>query len=326
MSRPKLLFVGHGYHLKTGSSAFFVDLLRRHFEVVTVWDGSWDGSTGPLDAPQLNGHGADLVVFFQVLPRRRVLQKLDCRRLFWVPMRDGVSLKPGPWRRLRPSGLRLVSFCAEMHRYAVGHGLASLPVEYWPPLPPAPAIADDAPLHILFWMRRGNLGWPTLKALLGETRPARIVIRASADPGETLQLPDEADCREYRIERVDRWLEKADYEALLQGCNVYVAPRLQEGIGLSFLEAMALGQAVIAPDRATMNEYLRHGGNGWLFDPERPRPLDFSQVPALRRAARADAERGRAQWLAAEPALAAWLADPAPQRPSWWWRLARWLP
>lgn len=325
MSLPKLLFVGHSFHQQTGSSRFFIDLLQQHFAVTTVWDDSWKPDGTPLSAERLNEHGADLILFWQALPKRAVLRRLRCRRLFWAPMRDGISLTPGPWRRLRPSGLRLISFCREAHDYCTAAGLESHAVQYWPaPLAAPPVIADE-PLRLFFWMRRGTPGWPTLKALLGTTRPERIVLRTVADPGETLSLPTDAERAEYRIEQVPDWLEKADYLRLLGGCNAFMAPRLLEGIGLSFLDAMALGQAVIAPDRATMNEYLRHGENGWLYDPEAPQPLDFSKLRALREQALRDVSAGHARWLAGLPALISVLDDGRPNAAAWSWRLARLL-
>ena len=53
---------------------------------------------------------------------------------------------------------------------------------------------------------------------------------------------------------------------LLTHQKVFIAPRLAEGIGMSFLEAMAMGCAVIAQDDATMNEYIVHGKTGILVD------------------------------------------------------------
>jgi len=325
MSLPKLLYVGHSYHRQTGSTRFLLDLLAQHFAVNVIWDDSWQAAGTPLTAERLNDQAPDLILFFQSLPKRAVLRRLRCRRLFWAPMRDGISLAPGPWRRLKPSGLRLISFCREAHDYCTGAGFESLAVQYWPaPVEAAPAIVDE-PLRLFFWMRRGTPGWPTLKALLGEARPERIVLRTVADPGETLALPSAAERAEYRIEQVPDWLEKADYLRLLGGCNAFMAPRLLEGIGLSVLDAMTLGQAVIAPDRATMNEYLRDGENGWLYDPDAPRALDFSKLRAVREQARRDIAAGHARWLASLPGLISYLDDGRPNAASWSWRLARLL-
>jgi glycosyltransferase involved in cell wall biosynthesis len=57
---------------------------------------------------------------------------------------------------------------------------------------------------------------------------------------------------------------------------LYVAPRFHEGIGLSFLEAMAMGRCVIAVNNPTMNEYIIDGENGFLYDISSPAPIALS--------------------------------------------------
>jgi glycosyltransferase involved in cell wall biosynthesis len=59
-----------------------------------------------------------------------------------------------------------------------------------------------------------------------------------------------------------------EYLLATSAANVFLAPRAAEGIGLTFLEAMARGGAVIAYDAPTMNEYIRNGDNGILLKPE----------------------------------------------------------
>ena len=54
--------------------------------------------------------------------------------------------------------------------------------------------------------------------------------------------------------------------SILEKYALYIAPRIYEGIGMSFLKAMALGRCVIAVDNPTMNEYIQHGNTGLLFD------------------------------------------------------------
>jgi glycosyltransferase involved in cell wall biosynthesis len=82
------------------------------------------------------------------------------------------------------------------------------------------------------------------------------------------------------------------------GFNVFVAPRRFEGIGLSFLEAMARGQVVIAENNATMNEYIVHDVNGLLYEPDRPGLWRSALTPER---ARAIGERARLSCLAGRP-------------------------
>ena len=43
---------------------------------------------------------------------------------------------------------------------------------------------------------------------------------------------------------------------LVKYSDVFISPRKQEGIGMSFLEAMSLGKYIIAINDSTMNEYI----------------------------------------------------------------------
>ncbi len=84
---------------------------------------------------------------------------------------------------------------------------------------------------------------------------------------------------------------------MLSKSNVYFAPGLYEGIGLSFLEAMAMGMCVVAPNTATMNEYIIHGVNGLLYNPQDPFPLDFSHADRFGARARKSVENGYKRWV-----------------------------
>lgn len=64
----------------------------------------------------------------------------------------------------------------------------------------------------------------------------------------------------------------------IQKSALYFAPRKYEGIGMSFLEAMASGRCVIAPDYPTMNEYIKNGETGYLYNFKRPQKIKFDDI------------------------------------------------
>ncbi len=102
---------------------------------------------------------------------------------------------------------------------------------------------------------------------------------------------------------------------IVSACNVYIAPRLFEGIGFSFLEAMSMGKAVIAADHPTMNEYIIHGVNGYLFSEHAPAPLDLSHVSAVCKNAFYGVLAGRRQWLSGKKGIPDWIEIPLPRMP-----------
>jgi len=79
------------------------------------------------------------------------------------------------------------------------------------------------------------------------------------------------------------WLaDKEELTMLMRACSLYIAPRESEGIGMSFLDAMANGLAVAGANNPTMNEYITDGVNGYLFDLMHPRELDLCNLQQVR--------------------------------------------
>ncbi len=61
--------------------------------------------------------------------------------------------------------------------------------------------------------------------------------------------------------------------SLLRDCFVYAQPSRYESQGVALLEAMAAGRVVVTSDLPAIREYIRHGENGFLVEPENPRAL-----------------------------------------------------
>ncbi len=118
----------------------------------------------------------------------------------------------------------------------------------------------------------------------------------AGDPSLYAAVDPEAEAAERDI-TVSTWFtDAADYKKAMAATDIYVAPRDFEGIGMSFLEAMAMGKCVIAPDNPTMNEYIVHGVNGLLYDVDNPRPLDLSRAAEIGASARQSVVNGYRDW------------------------------
>src|SRR5262249_43075353 len=60
---------------------------------------------------------------------------------------------------------------------------------------------------------------------------------------------------------------RRDIPNLLRSCDLFVFPSLYEGLGISLIEAMAMGCACIATRTGPIPEVVRHGIDGWLVPP-----------------------------------------------------------
>lgn len=317
MAKPRLTYVGHSYHEKTGSTLFLQDLLSTAFDVTTMWDESWRSGAPPLTARAINATRPDHVVLFQRQLRRAEYAQIECSNVTWIPMHDSVGYGPH-WLGWRRSGMKLLCFSAMDRDYFASLGFETLHVRYAPKPLPEPERSVEAGLVVFFWLRHERIGWDTLKRLLGPQRPAKIVLRVAPDPGHCPVVPSAEEVREYGIELHEGWMEGEQYRRLLRGCSVFMAPRPSEGIGQALLDARALGLAAVAPDAPTMNEYLRHGVTGYLYDPASPRPLDFSALKKVREHSVADLAVAQEAWRVAEPKLLEFVRKPAPGQPLWW--------
>ena len=310
----RIAYVDHSYHAKTGSTQFLPDMLRRRGHSVDFfWDEEWKGETA---VPFTQVADYDVVIMFQC---RCASQESYFRRLhpnvIHIPMLDAFGIHYGPryhlgWYWEFFQGCKILSFSSALHAIVTGFGLRGFYIRYYPQ-PEAGVPSVNLP-RAFFWIRHEDLvSWPIVRTLLGGTRVDSIHLHIVPDPGSPKPtLPTEAERKAYNIATSTWFAEKRDLLDIIDRANIFFAPRREEGIGQSFLEAMARGQCVVAPDNGTMNEYILHGVNGLLYNPDRPAPLDFSRFARLGEAARQSVIAGYERWLAAEDRLEEFILTP----------------
>ena len=101
----------------------------------------------------------------------------------------------------------------------------------------------------------------------------------------------------FDVKKGNDFLSREEYLSRIAACEIVVAPRRKEGIGMAFLEAMAMGKCVVAHNEATMNEYIKDGVNGILFDADRPIAITESRVLSVRSNIHATKEQLYEVWL-----------------------------
>ena len=83
-----------------------------------------------------------------------------------------------------------------------------------------------------------------------------------------------------------QWVGPVPYEdlgAYYEACDVFVFPTLGDIWGMVVLEAMAFGKPVLCSHFAGSREMIRHGENGFIFNPERPEELAAYMAEFIRR-------------------------------------------
>ena len=264
LNSKKIVFIGHSYHAKTKSTDFILNYLKENYDVEIILDESWiNGKSFPdlsfVDDSYL------AVIFWQNLPSPEALAEIKNENLLFFPMYDAVGGLDVSWW-LQYENLKIISFSETLHKKLERFGLDSMHIQYFPkPENFSPGNKNE----VFFWQRITNVNINTIADIFKKDR-VKLHIHKGVDPDhEFIQPTSEAE-KIFQITYSD-WFESRDemlekIGGLIKQKGIYIAPREYEGIGLSYLEAMAMGKAVIAVDNPTMNEYIKHGINGYLFN------------------------------------------------------------
>lgn len=250
-----VLCLDHVCHQKTKSFDFLLGIMKSAGMVVDVFYYDRYYCVKP---PRKMIDRADIIVYLEFLPSR-------CRLLFpgkrtvFVPMYDNEWGSKWQWRRIALSGMGVLSFSKRVSCHARKCGVKNLlEVQYF--LDPRKFPQDlGEPKRVFLW-ERGDIGRRTAEAMFPLS-----------------------DGYVFDIKHRDEFLAREDYLRRVSRCEIMVAPRRKEGIGMIFLEAMAMGKCVVAHDDATMNEYIKDGENGLLFCADSPKPMSYSNVCNIRR-------------------------------------------
>jgi glycosyltransferase involved in cell wall biosynthesis len=313
---PRIAFVDHSFHSKTLSTDFLPEILRRHGCIVDYfWDGAWNNEASvQWQAVQ----DYDVVIMFQAFcPIEGQYYRHIHSNVVFIPMLDQFGIWQGPLFNLTSywepfQGSKILSFSNAIHCMLMGFGIKSFFARYYPQIPADDVVPGNG-LHGFFWLRREEqIPWSTIKKLIGDTKFDSLHIHLAHDPGTPEPImPTEEDIERHNI-TFSTWFEnKADFNNIVNRANIFFAARMEEGIGQSFLEAMARGQCVVAPNEGTMNEYIIPGVNGLLYNPKEPQHIDFSHVNKIGLQAKEGAAYGRALWEISEKDIVEFILSPS---------------
>jgi hypothetical protein len=310
-----IAYVDHSFHQKTVSTKFLPDALTAAGHTIDFfWDSGWQGGE-KIQWSQVKHH--DIILMFQSYCDTGGTPFSELHKnVIYIPMLDQFGMWEGPrppldkfWRLFR--GSKVLNFSSAQHAVTLAYGTASHYVRYYPEVMPEP-VERESRLRGFLWARNNNISWPLVKALIGNAKFEHFQLHIAPDPGapEAI-LPSQEDIRNYNISTSTWFNDKSEFEQIASKANVFFAPRLGEGIGQSFLEAMNRGQCVVAANQGTMNEYILSGINGLLYDHKAPVPLDFTNVGKIGRTARESILQGERQWKAAIPDMVNFIETPS---------------
>ena len=259
----KIAFFDHPFHEKTKSSNFFLDIVNALGGVDVFYADFHNEKDTELLINKLC-YQFDLLIFWQVIPPASILLKVPHKRIVLIPMYDACcTMTYFQWYAYRHC--HFINFSHKLHTILCNMRMHSLYVRYVPHITTMESEKKDEGLTAFVWRRTPSLNMKGLLEALKNIGVRTIVFHDSQD-NISPEIPFRDMIEGLNIEYTNGWFNTHDeYLKSVIACDIYVAPRLYEGIGMSFLEAMGLGLCVLAPNQATMNEYIIDGYNGVLF-------------------------------------------------------------
>ena len=277
----KILLIDHECHRKTKSADFFCRLLESEHSI----DVFYYGRHYDCNLPKAKVDWADVVVFWEFIPFRFRLG-ITGKPCVFVPMYDNEWASVGLWRRLALLGMNVISFSERVTDHAKNCGIKDiLSVKYAPSIDDVPLMPGN-PRVVALW-ERGAVSFEAVKKLFKPVQVDKVLLMRRVEENIQYAPISQEDVQSYKVEiHESGFLQDAEYRKILEEPGVYIAPRLKEGIGMSFLEQMAMGKCVIAHRDSTMDEYITDGENGLLFDMRNPRPVELENIEKARLDAR----------------------------------------
>lgn len=275
--KNKILFIGHGYHQKTFSNSFLLDHLKESFDVEIYYDETWQ------NGPEVNKEiffkeKYHHIIFYQIAPYRLILKDKNIKKIIFIPMYDSLDFKDiikNLYKKINK--IIFINFSKRIHNKLLNLGLQTHYFQYFP-TPQEKCFGDKNKLF--FWQRRDEINLNLVEKLFANY-PINIHLHQALDPYQLIDKASEKQIKKFQLVSSNWFDSREEFLLAIKDKAFFIAPRIKEGIGMSLLEAMAMGKIVIANNDATMNEYIEHGVNGYLFDYKNPKPLIFNDLEKI---------------------------------------------
>ena len=150
----------------------------------------------------------------------------------------------------------------------------------------------------------------------GEPKRVFLWERGEISLSSVKSLLPPSDGYVFDVKKANEFLPKEEYLNRLSKCEIVIAPRMKEGIGMAFLEAMAMGKCIVAHDDATMNEYIQDGKTGILRDFRRPiKPITAEEIVNVHANVKTSAQCAYERWQANKKTIEPFIESVAKRPP-----------
>lgn len=251
-----------GWHV-TKSDAFrdiLVDPLSPFANIrLTVWGGK--------QLPNKASKTQDKPIIFCMLPPPADILHNPYLKIVWIPMWDQAQSYDEKWWGSLPKNVYVVAFSDVIYQKSVRAGLKTLKLKYYKNPNDFRPVSWKNGNIVFYWNRTGLIDQDFLEKLCTAVDAKKLLFRSQVDPRIDKKFYYKLPRKLNETEVVNVMADsREDYLKMIEPANIFISPRAREGAGMTFLEAMARGCAVIANNEPTMNEYIIQNKNSLLLD------------------------------------------------------------
>jgi hypothetical protein len=258
-NKEKLLYIGHFFHEKTKSANFFTKILEKNYLIKKNYFGQY----------QINKvKKYKNIIFCQNFPSVYELIHLKNSKIVWVPMYDSLSnLDPNVWRicSFFPN-IKILSFSKKINELCIKNNLSYFYLRFFlKPIKNTNLLKKK--IKILFWYR-GQIKFNDWINYVNLNEIERIYYYQLIDPFYKKENFTKKEIIKYKLRIIKGSFRssKKKFIKLVKQCDVFVAPRKKEGIGMSFIEAISRSKYILAFNNSTMKDYIKNKKIGYLIN------------------------------------------------------------
>ena len=278
MEKKRLAYVDYWSHKYTKSGDFLREILSEEFEIVNFW---WNPKEKiPLD--EINKF--DYIFFFHVMFPHQLMKKLNGKKIMWAPMYDALNFrnfffKSIFWKQISNLGIKVLKFSDKITDSIGSEEVESLKLNYFIKPNFSSKIVQNNKLNIFFW-DRGRIRLDDWLHFFNENEINQIIYFPRPDPGMTIVSNENIfKKKELTFKLINKkFLPKEEYLDIYEECNVFIAPRKKEGIGITIVEAISKGMFVVGFDDSTMNEYIPNNKIGFIFKKNTKEKINLNDI------------------------------------------------
>lgn len=301
-TKQQILFIAPESHEKTKSNRFLLDYLSNHFEVDYV-SLDWNHYNTELKKCKKD---YDFLVCWQLFLSKKTIDSISFRKGVFFPMYDSCKSVFKTERWLVYLDFKIISFSTLLSRRLRFIGIDAKDIKFFPEVTNEIIWGDSS--SVFYWQRRSQLSLSHVLRMFKKLNISRLFHHEVLDSGQQ----EEKKIRVSNCEIIrSSWFEsKEDMIRIQHDSAYYIAPRKCEGIGHSFLEAMASGKCVVGSNKSTMNEYIIHKKTGLLFNYKFPKGLPKHDLRMIQRNCYEYCKQGRMKWERERSNIIDWMDDP----------------